>query len=205
MDHLYKIYDLNFDVDLLKQEVLKLLKDNPWTDVNSQQLALQYGETPGYFNDLDRGYGTGQRLENEITNWNTELEDSYIKECVYKVHPNPSGARIMILGEGECYPTHVDGFKNRYQIPVFTIPPLDYWVFPKDEVVFSMEPGKAYWLNTHALHSYVSGTAAPRINIIFNDVDDVLDTSPQETEEFLKYREMITANKEAIDEVYNHR
>lgn len=202
MDHLYKIYDLNFDVDLLKQEILKIMKDNPRLD-NSQQWALQYSETPGYFNDLDRP-GIGQRVENEITNWNTELEDSYIKECIYKIHPNPAGARIMVLNEMRCYPTHIDGYKNRYHLPVFTIPPLDYWVFPKDQVVFSMEPGKGYWLNTHALHSYVSGTAAPRINIIFNDADDVLDTTPQENEEFRKYREMITANKEAIDEVYNH-
>jgi hypothetical protein len=200
--NLYKEYNFNFDIDLLKKEVLEIISN---TCNSIDQWALQYSKIPSYFNDTDDGYGSGQRLENEATNWNKELENSYIQECIYKVHPNPSSARILLLTVGECYPTHVDGYKGRYHIPVFTIPPLDYFVFPKDKVIFSMDPGKAYWTNTHAYHSYVNGTSAPRINIIFNDAADELDETPQQTLEHKKYGKMIKENKEVINEVHNHR
>ena len=200
--NLYKEYNFNFDIDLLKKEVLEIISNEKNTH---RQWALQYSKIPGYFNDVDGGYGEGSRLENKVTNWNKKLENSYIKECVYKVHSNPSNTRIMLLNISECIPTHVDGYKTRYQIPVFTIPPLDYFVFPKDEVVFSMEPGKAYWVNTHAYHSYVNGTMAPRINIIFNDAADEYDDTPQQTLEHKKYGEMIKENKEVINEAHYYR
>ena len=111
----------------------------------------------------------------------------------------------MLLNVGACYPTHVDGYKSRYHIPVFTIPPLDYFVFPKDKVIFSMDPGKAYWTNTHAYHSYVNGTSAPRINIIFNDAGDEFDETPQQTLEHKNLRETIKKHKEIINEVHHHR
>ncbi len=213
MDHLYKEYNFNFDVDLLKQEVLKVIGDNPITGARQKWWWLQHNtKTPGdWVSHGHCGYNPNGDIVEEDNRegtdwyWNPELENSYIKECVNKIHSNPAAVRIMLLDEGDCYPTHCDAFKNRYQIPVFTIPPLDYFVFPKDEVVISMKPGKAYWLNTHTLHSTTNGTAAPRINILFIDADDVVDTTPQENEEFRKYREMIKANKEAIDAVYNNR
>ena len=199
--NLYKEYNFNFDIDLLKKEVLKIISN---TKNVHKQWALQYSKIPGYYNDVDLGYGSGSREENKITNWNGELENSYIKECVYKVHPNPSNTRIMLLNLGQCYPTHVDGYRSRYQIPVFTVPPLDYFAFPKDKVIFSMYPGKAYWVNTHAYHSYVNGVEAPRINIIFNDAADEFDETPQQTLEHKNIKNTEKEHRDMINEVHHH-
>ena len=208
--NLYKEYNFNFDVDLLKKEVLSIISSYPgvksFNPQKNKTWSLQYSKIPGYFNDIDK-FTAGvdnQRLENEVTNWNEELENSYIKECVYKVHDNPSNTRIMLLNTGRCYPTHVDGYKSRYQIPVFSIPPFDYFAFPKNKIIFGMESGKAYWVNTHAYHSYVNGTSAPRINIIFNDAKEKLDLTPQQTLEHKNIKNTEKEHRDMINEVYNN-
>lgn len=166
MENLFKKLDIAIDVELLTQEVTKLVSRVGW---ENNQIALQYTTEESWHNDVDH-YGY-TRLEHNCVNWHSDLKDSYIKELILKSGVSVASARIMLLKPITCYITHVDLY-TRYQIPVIVDPIKSFLVFNEMNQVISMSPGDYYWINTHEIHNYINGAYTNRINIIFNDASE---------------------------------
>lgn len=165
---LCKRLDIEFDFDRLLAEALDLIDNLGWTN---EQISLQYSiEVDSWSDDVDF-YGYTRR-EEKCTNWNSALEGSYIKEVIESIHMPVSSARIMKLPGPSCYITHVD-FYTRYQIPLILDPLKSFMVWPEHNLVFPLKPGNVYYCNTHEIHNYINGELKDRINIIFNDANEL--------------------------------
>ncbi len=156
--------NVDFDFNRLLAESLDIINDIGW---HNDQISLQYSNVVDSWTDDVDHYGY-TRKEHECVNWNSKLNNSYIKEVIESIHPYVSSARIMKLPGPSCYITHVDLY-TRFQIPLILDPLKSYMIWPEHSLVVPLKPGKAYYCNTHEIHNYVNGEYEDRINIIFND------------------------------------
>jgi len=161
--NLHNTIDVDIDLPKLKYEVLSLIDQVGW---ENSQIALQHTGNGSWHQDVD--YYGSVRKEHECTTWNSELDDSYLKQVILSANINVASARIMLLPPITCYITHVDLY-TRYHVPIVNELLKSFMVFNQQNQVLSMEPGKMYWTNTHEVHNYINGAYTNRINIIFND------------------------------------
>lgn len=167
MQNLYSKLNIPVDIETLRSEVNNIVSSVNW---ENNQIALQWSKHESWHEDVDK-YGY-VRKEHECINWHSSLENSYIKKLILDSNINVSSARIMLLPPVTCYITHVDLY-TRYQIPVTLEPLKSFLVFNEKNVVLPMKPGDYYWINTHEIHNYINGAYTDRINIIFNDADEL--------------------------------
>jgi hypothetical protein len=158
---------IEIDFQRLLDEALAIIDEASWTN---DQISFQYSEHESWSADVDY-YGYTRR-EDLCTNWNSRLEGSYIKTIIEQIHKPVASARLMRLGRLSCYTTHVD-FYTRYQIPLILDPLKSFMVWPEHKLVCPLKPGNAYYCNTHEIHNYINGEHEDRINIIFNDANEL--------------------------------
>jgi hypothetical protein len=165
---LCKKIDIEFDFDRLLKESIDIINEVGW---HNDQISLQYSNIIDSWGDDVDHYGY-TRKEHECINWNSALSGSYIKEVIESIHPNVASSRIMKLSGPSCYITHIDLY-TRFQIPLILDPLKSYMIWPEYSLVASLTPGEAYYCNTHEIHNYVNGEYKDRINIIFNDANEM--------------------------------
>lgn len=158
---------INFDFSRFLSETVDIINETGWFN---DQISLQYSTVESWSEDVDH-YGYTRR-EHLCTNWNSRLKNSYIKEVIESVHTPVASARIMKLPGPSCYITHVDLYK-RFQIPLILDPIKSFMVWPTHNLVVPLTPGEIYFCNTHEIHNYVNGEYTERINIIFNDANEL--------------------------------
>ena len=164
---IFKKLHIEFDFERLLDEAKSLINEIGW---HNNQISLQYSEEESWEKDVDWYRYT--RKEHLCTNWNSRLENSYIKQVIESIHNPVSSARLMKLQGPGCYITHVDHYK-RFQMPLILDPLKSFMIWPEYNQVLSMKPGEVYFCNTHEIHNYVNGDYEERINLIFNDATEL--------------------------------
>jgi len=151
----------DFDVDLFLDCYQDIEKYIQWTEYpNGKQAGLQYrlGNDP-WSDAVGRTNLTSRWDSGVVLN---EHFAGTIFETIIKKY-NLTRTRFMWIKPYACYSMHRD-LSPRFHIPLITNPDC-YFVF-KDEGLFHMKTGHAYWVDTTKEHSSMNCSNEWRLHLL---------------------------------------
>lgn len=178
---------LQFDVNLLNQDVEYILTKTEWHPEHNQ-ISLQYSNK-----DINNQWysGTGKSWEevdgkwkiliedDEVININQALKGTYIEHVLHSLPFTPVRTRLMRMNPKSCYSIHRDT-SARWHIALKTSEHARF-VFTADQVVHHIPAnGHPYFIDTTREHTAFNGNTDYRIHLV------MLDLSVTVNKEYLK-------------------